>query len=193
MILFRSVAWLSGWLIVAPMLSAGILADSTTDFSGTQGSRNWYYGYFPNGDPHSFTQLPYFNAQTKTWQQATCCPPFTQVGANSFSQPNGTNNGQEQWAVREWQSTFSGPIVVRGRLAKVDISYTSTGVYGRVFLNHQQVTITPLVTDYNGVAYSVALTVAAGDVIDFALAANGPDSNDLSYLSATISSTANTV
>lgn len=193
MTLFRRAAWLSAWLIVAPMLSAGILADSTADFSGIQGSRNWYYGYFPNGDPHSFTQFPYFNAQTNTWQQATCCPPFTQVGANSFSQPNGTNNGQEQWAVREWLSTFSGPIFVRGRLSKVDISYTSTGVYGRVFLNHQQMAITPLVADYNGVDYSVSLTVAVGDVIDIPLAPNGPDNNDLSCLSATISSTDNTV
>ena len=192
-LLSRSAVLLSAWFIVTPVVSAAILADSTADFSGTQGFRNWYYGYFPNGDPNSFTSLPYFNAQTQAWQQESCCPPFTQVGANSFSQPNGTNNGQEQWAVREWQSTFSGQVFISGRLSKVDISSTSTGVYGRLYLNHQLVGVTPLVTFENGFNYSVALTVAAGDIIDFALAPNGPDKNDLSFLSATISSTPNTV
>src|SRR5262245_1548768 len=91
------VAWSIASVIAPPVLCGGILADSTADFSGTQGARNWYYGYFPNGDPYTFTLLPYYSAQNQMWQQSTsCCPPFPQVGANSFSQPNGTNHGQEQ-------------------------------------------------------------------------------------------------
>ena len=54
--------------LAAPVLSAHILADSTKDFSGTQGFRNWYYGYFANGDPHFFTMLPSFNSQTQMFR-----------------------------------------------------------------------------------------------------------------------------
>ena len=45
-----------------------VLADSSTDFSGTQGMQNWYYGYFPNGKFDAFTQLPVYNAQAGQWQ-----------------------------------------------------------------------------------------------------------------------------
>ena len=192
--LFRSAVTLSAWLIATGVLHAAILADSNADFSGTQGARSWYYGYFANGDPTRFTLLPFYNAATQMWQQsAACCQPYTQVGANSFSHPNGTNHGEEQWAVREWRSTVSGQIFVSGRLSKVDISSNSNGVYGRMYLNHRQVAVTPLVTFENGVNYSVSVTVTTGDVIDIALSPNGPDDNDLSYLSAIISTTENTV
>ena len=182
------------FVVAARLASAGILADSTADFSGTQGARGWSYGYFPNGDPNSFTTLPAYNSQNGTWQQTTCCPPQTQVGANSFAQPNGANNGTEQWAVREWISSFSGPIFVSGRLAKIDINSNSTGAYGRIYLNHKQM-YNQFVsgTNYTGLTYSLKLTVSQGDVLDFALAPNGHDSNDLSLFSAIISSTSNTV
>jgi len=181
--------WLASFAV--PAVSARILANSTKDFSATQGFRNWYYGYFPNGDPHFFTMLPFFNSQTQMWQQQTT-PPFTQVGANSFCQPNGTNSGQEQWAVREWRSNYTGQVFVSGRMSKLDIT-PGTGVYGRIYLNHQQVAVSPLVTYENGVDLSATVTVAPGDVIDIALAPNGADNNDLSYFSATISTTVNTV
>lgn len=52
-----------------------VLADSSTDFSGTQGMQNSYYGYFPNGNVDAFTQLPVYNAQAGQW-------PYTTPGAS---------------------------------------------------------------------------------------------------------------
>src|SRR2546422_11709658 len=112
----------------------------------------------------------------------------------SFIGLTGTNNGQEQWAAREWVSTYSGSVVVAGRLSKVQRSSRSSGVYGRIFLNHQQVANSYINGgDQDGISYSMKVTVAQGDTLEFAVAPNGADTDDLTYLSATISSTPDTV
>ncbi len=174
--LLRYSPWILPYLALAPIASAAILADSTADFSDTQGARGWFYGYFPNGNANAFTKLPAYDSQTQSWQQATCCPPATRVAAYSFMHPNGTNNGQEQWAAREWVSTYSGSVVVAGRLSKVQRSGKSSGVYGRIFLNHQQVANSYINGgDENGIIYSAKFTVPQGDIFDFVAAPNGAD------------------
>src|SRR2546422_6894555 len=100
----------------------------------------------------------------------------------SFIGLTGTNNGQEQWAAREWVSTNSGSVVVAGRLSKVQRSGKSSGVYGRIFLNHQQVANSYINGgDENGIIYSAKFTVAQGDIFDFVVAPNGADTDDLTY------------
>jgi hypothetical protein len=166
---------------------AGVLADSTAGFSGVQGANNWYYGYFPGGNLGAFTQLPKYNGTTQVWEHITYGPPWTLVSA-SVMHPNGTNDGAEEWADREWVSTYSGPIIVAGHLAKADTNPSSTGVYGRIYLNHQLVYQQFIAgTDGVGVNYSMLLTPNQGDVLDFSLAPNGSDGHDATQFSATIS------
>ena len=52
------------------------IADSQSDFSGTQGENNWYYGYFStSADSSSFVSMLYFS--DSTWSEATSYPPYT--------------------------------------------------------------------------------------------------------------------
>lgn len=177
--------------ILASRMSFGsVLADSSTGFSGAQGAQNWYYGYFPNGNVDAFTQLPVYNAQAGYWQHTTFGPPWTMVGANSAMHPNGANSGIVEWAAREWVSNYEGQIIVRGHLAKAAFAAvpTSSGVYGRIYCDHQLVYEQFIEgTDSAGVNYSLNLIVKPGDLLDFAVAPNGMDTSDTTLFSASIS------
>src|SRR5579862_2026109 len=140
--------------------SAGVLADSTMDFSGTQGAKNWYYGYFPAGNGGAFTQLTVYDSQSQLWKHTTFGPPWTAVGAGSLLHPTGPNDGAEEWGTREWMSPYAGPVTVSGHLAKLDTSPNSDGIYGRIYWNHQLIYEQFIVgTDGVGQNYSLALTL----------------------------------
>ncbi|HEY2012827.1 MAG TPA: right-handed parallel beta-helix repeat-containing protein, partial [Bryobacteraceae bacterium] len=152
-----------------------LLADSDADFSGTQGTANWSYGYFPSGNTAAFTLLPTYNAPLAQWQHATFGAPWTLLNAHS-AHPNGTDSGIEEWATRRWTSTTSGAAEIRGHLAKGEINPLGTGVFGRIYQNHNLVYEHYLgPTDSAGVDYFVPLSLHTGDVLDFAIAPNGTD------------------
>jgi uncharacterized protein (TIGR03437 family) len=172
---------------------ASVVADSDTDFSGTQGAHNWYYGYFSSGNVSAFTQLPTYDAADFRWQHTTFGPPWTVVAAGSGFHPNGSDSGTEEWAVRRWVSSVSGTMKVTGHLAKTDTNPASTGVYGRIYLNHKVIYEHFVAgTDGTGVDYSLTETLNPGDILDFVVAPNGSESNDStlfsSYVIATVSS-----
>jgi hypothetical protein len=74
---------------LCPQERADVLADSSADFSGTQGFRSWYYGCVqPSGtmsagrpDPQAlpFQLLPDYDVVDLRRQQATIEPPWTEV------------------------------------------------------------------------------------------------------------------
>jgi uncharacterized protein (TIGR03437 family) len=163
------------------------LAASTADFSGIQGTNNWFYGYFPAGNPGAFAQLSTWNPQSVQWQHATFGPPWTLLGANSISQPNGTNSGQEEWAVRRWVSPVAGLVRISGHLAKSDANPSGTGVFGRIYLNKNLIYEHFLASaDGLGVDYALTKQVNAGDTLDFAVAPNQTDTYDRTTFSASI-------
>jgi xylan 1,4-beta-xylosidase len=166
---------------------ADVLADSTTDFSSVQGLKNWYYGYYPLGNVNSFTQLPVYDSLRNYWNQVSCCPPWTIVGAFSSMHPNGTSTGGIQWAVREWISSYTGGVILSGNVHKTDTNPASTGVFAYIYVNRIQIWTQFIAgTDGVGLNYSLPVTLHSGDVVDFALAANGIESNDSTYFSTTI-------
>jgi hypothetical protein len=123
------------------MPSVTVVSGSDADFSGTQGTANWSYGYFPSGNVNAFTLLPTYNSQSNRWQHVTFGPPWTLLGANSVAHPNGANNGVEEWAARRWISTAAGPVKISGHLAKdggaTQLCVTrypvqGTGIFGRI-------------------------------------------------------------
>jgi uncharacterized protein (TIGR03437 family) len=167
---------------------ASVLAGSKSDFSGTQGANNWYYGYFPSGNVNAFALLPTYNAQQNRWQHTTFGPPWTLLGADSSYHPNGANNGTEEWATRRWISTASGAAKITGHLAKNDTNPASSGVFGRIYRNHNLIYQHFLAgTDGIGVDYSLTATLSAGDILDFAVAPNGGDSYDSTIFSSSVS------
>src|SRR5712692_1305779 len=73
------------------LLSSGILADSISDFSSTQGQDNWFYGYYtvPGFRP-SFIQMPYFTSRNGgAWAESTTQPPWTLLWQEG-GHPNGS-------------------------------------------------------------------------------------------------------
>ena len=166
---------------------ASVLAGSNSGFSGTQGANGWQYGYFPAGNVSAFTLLPEYNTQNLWWQHTTFGPPWTLVGADSGFHPNGADNGAEEWATRRWTSTVSGVAEISGHLAKNDTNPASTGVFGRIYLNHNKIYEQFIAgTDGVGVDYSVMAMLHAGDVLDFAIAPNGIDVSDSTVFSSLI-------
>jgi hypothetical protein len=76
---------------------------------------------------------------------------------------------------------------ITGRLAKTDTNPASTGVYGRIYLNHNLIYEHFVAgTDGTGVDYSLTETVRSGDILDFAVAPNGVAYNDSTVFSSVI-------
>lgn len=181
------------FLVTAPgttvngMPSVTVVAGSDADFSSTQGAANWSYGYFPSGDINAFTLLPTYNSQFSRWQHVTFGPPWTSLSANSFAHPNGSNNGAEEWAVRRWISTAAGSAKISGHLAKDPGATQGTGIFGRIYLNHNLIYEKYIAGgDSAGVDYSLDASLSRGDILDFAVAPNGIDAFDGTRFSSTI-------
>ncbi len=201
------------WLLLMVVTSAqaGIIADSTVDFSGIQGGGGWYYGFFrPSGagyDPAGFQQLPsyappsYAPTWASVWKHSVGefapaypydCPPWTLIGPNGLMHPAALNNAPyEEWVVLRWVSTISGHAKVTGRLAKANLNNEtgqSNGVTGEIYLNG-----TPIFSQYidpfdgTGANYLEFVTLSSGATLDFVLSPNGNDYEDGSIFTAQIS------
>ena len=147
----------SGWLAVVtgvgyetdasgPFVPMTI-ADSVSEFSGQQGSNNWYYGYwdrradpngiysdldltfFPNAN-EAFGSNNFWNGTAWTWFNGN--PPFTQLTAQGGT-PNASNGvptRADHWAVRRYVSEVAGPVTITGNLTHNSdwVYVTATGV-----------------------------------------------------------------
>ena len=184
-----------------------VVADTVADwsFSGTQGEKNWYYGYYNESDPNTPTyRTTNFIAFPRTlgphtvnnfwdgdtWDWTSGDPPYDNIGQLTML-PNGLNHGSRHWVIRRWISEVSGTITVDWKLSKpVD---GGTGVTARILQNgvlRDFVTISAYAADPT--VRSIVITgVNVGDAIDVALDPTGTggtydDVGDSCYLSATI-------
>lgn len=174
------------WVCPSQLRADIIIADSVTEFAGTQGSNNWHYGYWQKtGDADGI-----YNYQTEF-------VPFTQFGVYTIvggvawntssssywtglaaigGHPNGvqTSAGRmpvEQWAIRRWISPVDGSITITGRLAKFNTSSNGDGILGAIVVDGTTVFSRQIAaTDGVGVNYSVTATVFPGSVIDWIIA-----------------------
>ena len=117
------------------------LANSVTEFSGTQSQNSWSYGYWDkkndgNGVYADSEFVPFPNSgggwsannfwTGSAWDWFAGDPPFTLLTSDG-GRPTGDNgNGAlaEHWAVRRYVSEFNGPLAITGR-----ITHTSDWVY----------------------------------------------------------------
>ena len=153
------------------------IANSVTEFSGVQGHKNWYYGYydgpFTSSDFQQMTQFSggWFNQYENYW---------TFLSA-SGGHPNGviTGGGRtpvEQWAVRRWVSEVDGEIQIYGTLAKADVG-GGNGIIGHIFVDGVEVWSQSIAgTDGTGVNYQITTKVKLNSVVDFAI--DPKDAND---------------
>jgi hypothetical protein len=166
-----------------------LVADSVADwsFSGTQGEKNWFYGYYnrtadPGGIysgtefvafPRSTSPFGAFNYWTGTiWDWPSGNPPWDEIGQTTWH-PNGVNNSAEHWMIRRWVSEVSGRITVDWTLAKANLN--GNGVTGHVFHNGVEKDVVTIAGNNGaGVSRSVVITnVQIGDFIDVALDPTG--------------------
>lgn len=166
-----------------------VVADSVNDWSytGAQGEKNWYYGYYNRTadadkiyQPANFTPFPrssgphsasnYWSGAMWDWYNGN--PPWDEIGQTGMH-PNGANSAAEHWVIRRWVSEVTGRIEVEWTLAKSNPS--GSGVTGRLFHNGAQKDSAVIAgTDSVGVQRSIVITnVQAGDFIDLALDATG--------------------
>jgi hypothetical protein len=166
-----------------------VVADTVADwsFTGTQGEKNWFYGYYnrttdPGGvyAAGDFTPFPRANtAHSPTsywtgtmWDWFAGNPPWTEIGQQNVH-PNGVNNGAEHWAIRRWVSEVSGRITVDWHVRKANAS--GNGVTGRILHNGVEKDVAIIAgADSVGVTRSIVISnVAVGDFIDVALDPRG--------------------
>jgi len=183
------------------------VANSVNDWSasGTQGEKNWTYGYYNRtadaggvyavGDfipfPRSNVAFGPANFWTGTvWDFPAGNPPWGEIGQTGMH-PNGINNGAEHWMIRRWASEVSGALTVDWTVNKVNLN--GNGVTGRVFHNGVQMdSVTIAGNNGAGASRSLLITnVSVGDFIDIALDPNGTggttdDGSDGSAMTAII-------
>jgi len=167
------------------------LADSIADFSGTQGSNHWFYGYYDGSSatPYSTGDFqPMTNYTDGVWsvQPGAYWTLLTSYGGH----PNGTTTsfGRQpivQWAVRRWISPISGAIQVYGVVQDLDSS-GGNGVKGHVLLDGQEVAGYTL--DNGGATnFQFQVTVHEGSLLDIGIdPRDGNDPFDTTAFSVTL-------
>ena len=188
---------------IAPSLWAIPIANSVSDFSGTQGFLNWYYGYYTSPfTPATFTEYnhydptPDFTATSGEWVQdsatfysnsAYWATLFDQGGHPESTTTTAPRTAVNEWSVRRWVSTIDGDITITGHIAKQNPSGgDGTTEY---ILDNGATVLTQFIagTDGAGVDYTVTIdNVHIGDDIDFAISPNSNDFFDGTFFTAQI-------
>ncbi len=177
-----------------------VLADSTADFSGTQGMDDWNYGYrnltADGGVRHLYDPandfIPFaggegqgaWNGGAQQWSgtawdlNTAAAAPWTVLGAAAVH-PNSTNNGGEHWAIRRWTAPAGeidpAPILLQIDWFVAKTNTIGTGVTAQLHQNGKFVGATAIAgNDTAGVTKSSFISVDVGDQIDLALTPVGP-------------------
>lgn len=154
----------------------GVIADSVSEFSGTQGQYNWYYGYYDGDGPapwrnSDFEQLPHYGVSIHGYPQWDIDTSVhdTALWANG-GHPD--KSPAEHWVVRRWVSEVIGLVTITGRLAKLDPTW-GDGITGYILVDGAVVWQQYIAyNDTVGVNYTVDVVVNIGSLVDFAIAPN---------------------
>ena len=169
----------------APDAGLVLVADTRAGFSATQGTCSWSYGYEePAGDAgaRAFHLMTDWDPGYPAWW--TMRGTYWTLVAPDVQHANGTVTTQgrspvEQWSVRRWTSTVSGPITITGSVRKVVGSEAGNGVDARIVVDGvEKYAHFVDAADTVGVSFAVSASVAAGSSVDFVL--DPHQSNDLS-------------
>ena len=165
-----------------------VVADSATEFSGTQGTLGWFYGYQEGAGPYDpdTSFIPFeggeqggpWNGTTQEWSgnaweaNNSASSPWTSLEATSMH-PNDSNPGPEQYPIRRWVSDTSGLHTIAGSFH--NLSASGDGTTGRVL--HEGNEIFSRLTDGGPVDFSIIRNLNQGDRLDF-IVDSGPFDQD---------------
>ncbi len=167
-----------------------LLANSATDFSGTQGQANWFYGYrnvsatgggvnynavsdFVQFDPSVWTG--------SQWDLNTdAAAPWTELGPQN-THPNGNNSGDVHWTIRRWMGdSLSGvtPLALRWHIHKSNVD-CGNGVTGALYINGKLVDSATIANDDGvGVTRTYYANLSSSDLVDLIHSPRGADNSD---------------
>jgi hypothetical protein len=154
---------------------AATLADSVNDYSSTQGTNNWWYGYYDgNLTPSTFKLLPNYEVVSgnSDWyiQYPQDGPGGYWTGLwSSGGHPNGTDQSGgaapvEQWAVRRWISDVSSPVTISGIIGQTSFRSMLTSIY----VDGNEVFSASAPSPEQN--YSIATAVSVGSTVDLVIA-----------------------
>jgi hypothetical protein len=173
--------------------TAGVVADSYNDFSGTQGTNGWYYGYYSgNLTASTFTLFPvydpdYFDDIINGAYIAYGYTPFSEIGGyggyyistdywtslfplggcGNQAVPDWGKQGAEQYAVRRWVSDVAGTVTISGLMD----SDTGGCMTVAIDVDGNQVFSEQTVPEQT--SYSFSTDVSVGSDVDFIVTVHG--------------------
>ena len=136
----------------------------STDYMSTQGLYNWRYSEASSSGESDLV----WDAANKVWAGSV---------ANLYVGPDWQHPGIGRQSVRTWVAPTSGTVAITGTVKKYD-STGGNGIIAGIRKNSTSLWTSGTVTTLTGVAANVTTTVAAGDVLSFAVDANGESSYD---------------
>jgi chitodextrinase len=143
---------------------------ASTDFSGTQGYRQWSY--------RDSTGVPLvYDPVNRRWKG---------VEAYLWIWAGGCHPGSTRNVVRRWTAPQAGAIAITGNVRDLDAN-GGAGVVAIIRKNGNEIWRTTIVNGNSiGVNFSLAKSVAANDRIDFVVNRNGNYNNDSTAFDPTI-------
>ena len=175
-------------LVWPGVMNAAPIADSEADFTEEQGAGGWSYGfrvvdadddranYDSDEDFQLFSEEEGWVWTGTSWDWADGNVPWTTITAGG-GHPNGTNNNEEQWAIRRWTANVASttPIAIQWHLHKENTN-GGNGTSVSVHLNGERIDFGAVEgDDGEGIDSVVYANVNPGDQIDIALTPEGPD------------------
>ena len=189
-------------LFSSSLEAQNVIADSFDDWStsGTQGEKNWHYGYYNLTEDQNLADGIYQTDDFKEfvndgslvietapgaigpnqwsgtqWDLNGAGGPWTELGREN-THPNGTNSppGDEHWSIRRWVSdrAKAGAAVV-WQMRK--LNQNGSGVTGLVFINGVEKDRMAIQgNDGVGIKRIVPVDLASGDLIELMLGPTGP-------------------
>ena len=168
-------------LVLLTMLSSGgdaeavWIADSVAEFSGTQGSENWYYGYVEPTTSPDFIEMTHWEGGSGGEAGIWTADPelywttlYAGGGHGNGLDTIGGRTQVEHWAVRRWISEVEGPITITGTIGK--ILPGGNGVVGRILVDETTVWSQFVGSDdLDGFDYLFSTNVQQGSTVDFVL------------------------
>jgi len=160
------------------------IAGSTLEYSGTQGTNGWTYGYYNRttdaGGVYSGSEFQLLPSNGSGGYALAGPPPWTTITNNLDGHPNATNSApnEEHWVVRRYTvgaGEGGGAVDVNWLLRKANPN-CGDGVTGYLFHNGNQIdTASIAFSNATGVFRNASIpSVSAGDTIDLMLSPTDP-------------------
>lgn len=155
-----------------------VITDAVSAYSNKQGNFGWYYGHaYVVGcyKPEMFQKMNWgiFLSDNYRWLGISTYHFLTTTGFH----PDGVN-----WAVKRWQSNYTGEVILKGEISR---GGGGDGCDAVIYLNGQQI-FSKYISPSSKFTYEIPITLKDGDLIDYCVGPRGTNTNDATNFSSKI-------